>query len=48
MNEKLKFGRFKQRKKTNYKKSLILILILLFILYLYSNSETFLERVMGG
>lgn len=42
MEQKPKFGRFKQRKKANYKKALFLFLVLLIVLYLYRHLDAFL------
>ena len=44
MEQKPKFGRFKRRKKANYKKALYLLLVLLIVLYLYKHLDAFLEN----
>jgi len=47
MNKEKKIGRFKRRKKTNYKRALVLIILLLIAIYLYTNADMLFQGFLG-
>ncbi len=47
MENKPKLSRFNKRKKSNYKKALVLIFVLLAVIYFYSNADELLNTFFG-
>lgn len=47
MDKQPKFGRFKKRKKANYKRALVFIILLLIVIYLYVNADTLFQGWLG-
>lgn len=43
----MQFNRFKQQKKPNYKRFIILVLILLLVILLWKNADTLLEGLFS-
>jgi len=40
-------NRFKKRKKTNYKRGILLVILLLVIIYLWFNAESIVNALFG-
>ncbi len=45
MEKRIEFGRFGQRKKPNYKKSLLLILVLIAIIIAYFYADNWISKL---
>lgn len=43
----MKYKRFRNRKRTNYKRGIILVILLLIILYLWLNAENLITNLFG-
>lgn len=43
MSKESNLGRFKKKKKANYKRALALIILLLIAVYIYTNADTLLQ-----